>query len=241
MVPVRSLGLNRLSRDQLRTSLAGFFFWVYYFPMPQISKEERVQKLKAKQAQLAQEIAALTGDAADTITPPQKIPQHDLLSSAPVVGASNIDERESDYDIAKNVQFVSFQPNHSLMGKPDLREQDQKPQRLFFYKRLTDDKILIFTEAEASFMMESSHRPILRQIGVSDGRAYWNYLRNCGVRVGERILVTKAQEILNAAMDAEMEAARGNYDDPMPQNVHFDSTVRRHKNAKNIIQGFSPS
>lgn len=198
--------------------------------MAKLSKAERLQKLKKDKERIDRELQELEGPEETTKKPKEQVTDDAL------------DERNTDFEpLKRNVEYVLFQPNHQLMGKLELREQDQKRQRLFFYKRLTDDQILCYTEAEAARMMESSHAPVLRQIGVSDGSAYWSYLKNCGVKPGQRITVQRAQELLTAAQNAEMEAARGHYDDPMSQNVHFDATIRKHKNSRAIIQGFSPN
>lgn len=204
--------------------LAGFFFLGYNFPMTE-SKEERLKQLKAKQAKLAQEIKDL-----DDTAPPQP--------AAPL-SQDKLDERENDFKLNNDTRYVTFQPYNQLMkAGQDPREIDMRPQRVFFYRRLTDDVELMFTEAEAARMMESTHAPILRQLGVSDGSTYANYLKNCGVKVGERIPQERAQKILNDAWAAEKAAALGHYAEPMSNSVHFDSTIRNHKNARSIIQGF---
>lgn len=151
----------------------------------------------------------------------------------------DIGDRESDFDLKKSSGYVIFQPVHQLMGKPDPRQQDLKPQRIFFYKRLTDDKILTFTEAEIARIVysnpPSSHAFILRQIGVSDGSTYAKFIQNCGVKTGERVTLEKAQEILDGALEAEIAAATGNFAQPDPQNVFYDDSIRRHQNAKGIM------
>lgn len=147
-----------------------------------------------------------------------------------------------DFQLIPTAENVIFSPNHILMAKQQRNERDpRKLQRFFFYKRLTDDKLLCYTEAEADFMQKSSHKVILRLLGVSDGSAYAKSIRECGVRIGQVIPVKKAQDILNSAWAAELEAAKGHFDEPDPQNIHFDDTVRRHRNAKSIIQGFNPN
>lgn len=205
--------------------------------MTEDTKAAKRKSLKAEQARIKKELQDLDTPNVETSPNGELKPPSTIVPAA----SSRLDDRESDFQITKETRYVVFQPNHNLMGKPDLREQDRRPQRMFFYRRLTDDKTLCFTEAEAALMMQGSHAPILRQIGVSDGTTYWKYLRNCGVKSGERITVEKSQEILNAAQAAELEVARGHYDRPMPQNVHFDDTIRRHNNANAIISGFSPS
>lgn len=138
--------------------------------------------------------------------------------------ADDLDSRDSDFNLNKSSEYVVFRPNHQLMARPQLREVDGRPQRYFFYKRVTDDRVLCFTEAEAAMQMKGSHKFILRQIGCSDGSAYHKFINTCGVKAGDRITLEKAQEILKGAMDAEIQAANGNFDDPMPNNVHFDGS-----------------
>lgn len=187
-----------------------------------------LQQLKADRARLDKEIheAEKGGQTAPPPTP------------APL---DAIGDRDSDFNLVTDTSEVIFQPSHPLMARPELREVDQRRQRIFFYKRLTDDKILTFTEAEAGRMMQSTHAPILRQLGVSDGTTYMNYLHTCGVKAGQRVSGVRAREILQAAWDAEMAAAMGHYADPMPNNVHFDASIRNHPNARGLIQGFVPN
>lgn len=135
----------------------------------------------------------------------------------------DIESRDSDFTLKGESNSVRFQPNHALMARPKPRERDLQPQRYFFYHRMTDDQMLCFTEAEAAMMMKSTHKFMLRYLGCSNGQAYAKSIRECGVKPGEVILKTKAQEILNAAFAAELEAAKGHYDQPEAQNVHFDA------------------
>lgn len=146
-----------------------------------------------------------------------------------MAGNDDLNDRQSDFDIpsmGREVQYVIFRPNDPLMARPELRQVDKRPQRVFFYKNLQTDEIMQYTEAEAARMMTSSWRPILRQIGVGDGETYRNAIRNCGVKVGERITLERAQKILKDAFDAELAAATGKYADPEPQNVHFDDSFK---------------
>jgi hypothetical protein len=135
-----------------------------------------------------------------------------------------MDDRESDFDIKQASGNVIFQPNNALMGKTDLREKDGRPQRIFFYNNLDTGKVMTFTEQEAAMMEKSSYRFILRQIGCSDGTSYKKHIRECGVKPGQVITKQKAQEILDGALAAEIEAARGHFDRPMSQSVHFDAS-----------------
>lgn len=135
-----------------------------------------------------------------------------------------LDDRESDFNLVKDTEMVKFMPNHQLMSRPRLREKDHKPQRIFFYQRFTDRKIMCWTEQEASLMVISSHRFMYQQLGCSDGTAYRLAIQNCGIKPGTLISREKAQKILDDAMAAEIEAAKGHYDDPQSQNVHFDNS-----------------
>lgn len=146
-----------------------------------------------------------------------------------------LDERESDFNLAKDSGTVRFQPNHQLMASPQLRQRDRRPQRIFFYERYPERSIMVWTEAEAAMMVKSSHRFMLVQIGCSNGDAYRKYVQGCGVKPGETIPKERAQEILDGAMKAEMEAARGNLDDPEEQNVHFDSSFKKQAQRDSFV------
>lgn len=192
------------------------------------TKEELLEQQRA----IARELLELEGGEAGAV------------SAATNAEEGNLEGRRGpeDFYVASNTEMVTFIPNHMLQARPKHSESNPgRMQQFFFYKRLTDEKILCFTEGEADFMMKSSHRVILRQLGVSDGSAYSKYIKECGMRSGQRIPRKKAQEILDGAFNAELEAAKGHYREPDPQNIHFDDTVKRHKNARSIIQGFNPS
>lgn len=135
-----------------------------------------------------------------------------------------IEDRDSDFQIKAATEMVVFQPNNALIAKPRLREQDMKPQRIFFYKRLDDERIFAWTEQEASMMLKSNHAVLLRQIGCSDGNTYSNFIRNCGIKPGARIPRAEALKILEDAFNAEMAAAQGHFVNPDDQNVHFDNS-----------------
>lgn len=87
----------------------------------------------------------------------------------------------------------------------------EKPQRVFFYQRrdadgdiLEDSPIFACNEQEAAMTGRFS-----KQIGSSDGRAYYETLLRCGVKKGHLIPLSRAKSILQAAFDAELEVARG--------------------------------
>lgn len=177
--------------------------------------KKTLAELQAERARIDAEIAAAGGDLPKPVR---------VSKSAPAPAAETLDDRDSDFNLAKSNEMVIFQPRHPLIAKPGQREQDLKPQRMFFYKRLDTDQIVCFTEAEAAMQEKGSHRFLLRQVGVSDGSAYWQSIRSCGVKNGQRIPLAQAQKILADAFAAELESARGKYSKPLPQNVHFDSS-----------------
>jgi hypothetical protein len=137
----------------------------------------------------------------------------------------NLGERESDFDISSQGERAIFKPNHALMARPRRREQDGHPQRIFFYRRFTDNQVLILTEQEAAMMEKSSHRGIIQQIGCSDGGAYRKVIEDSGLKVGQVISRKEASDILRRAENAEMESAKGHYARPLPQNQHFDESI----------------
>jgi hypothetical protein len=137
---------------------------------------------------------------------------------------NEIGERESDFTLKGDSDMVAFAPNHALMARPGRREIDMKPQRIFFYKRLDTDETFAWTEAEAALMLKSNVKVLLRQIGCSNGAAYSNAIRSAGLKPGQIVKKSEAVKILKKAWDAELEAARGHYDDPKDNNVHFDDS-----------------
>jgi len=145
-----------------------------------------------------------------------------------------LDDRESDFEF-KNAEMVIFQPNNSLMAKDRLNERDLTPQKTFFFYHLKRKKKITYTEAEASLMMKSNHAQFLEQLGCSDGSTYRKYIQNCGVKPGDRIPREKAEEILRKAREAEFEAAKGNFQVPKDNSVHFDPSFPVEQRA-----GFTP-
>lgn len=202
-----------------------------------MAKKTREELLKA-QAKINKELAELEPEKTQPVAPENQIKKE------PQPAPDDLDGRQSDFDLTKSNSMVSFQPNHQLMAKVERNERDpRKLQRFFWYKRVTDDRIICYTEREAALWRSrgSSVRNILRLIGWSDGRAYSHVIRNCGVRVGQVIRFEQAQKILQDAHDAELKSAEGNIDEPDPQNIHFDDSIRRHANGRNIMQSFNPS
>jgi len=60
------------------------------------------------------------------------------------------------------------------------------------------------------------------------------------LRPGMVIPVEEGKRVLREAFEAELTVARGKKAKPVYQNVSFDDTVLRHKNAKNIMESFNP-
>lgn len=139
----------------------------------------------------------------------------------------NLDDRDSDFELAKPSENVVFQPNHQLMAKTKLRERDLKPQLIYFYRNVGYDpaKIVYYDEGEAAFMEKSSWKFMLKPIGCSDGRAYKEAIRNCGIKPGAMVPRSRAMEVLAQALEAEIASAKKNgYIPPQDQNVHFDNS-----------------
>lgn len=195
-------------------------------------KQKTKEQLLADQRKIARQLAAIEAtestDESPTAVHEEPLRDGPAKPPKPEVKGEDLDGRRSkeDFYVATDTEMVVFQPQHPLMAKPGRREQDGKLQRFFYYRRVTDDQVMCYTEAEAAFITQpgSSHRTILRQIGVSDGAAYMQSLRTCGVKPGDMIPIKKAREILANARAADIEAARGHFAEPMPQNVHFDSS-----------------
>lgn len=99
----------------------------------------------------------------------------------------------------------------------------EQPVKTFFYQR-QNGEIFACQNDEAATLMRSSHASFLKQLGASDGTTYYNYLLNCGVKAGERIPLEQAQDMLRAAFNAELEAAKGHFEQPVFHQVIFDSS-----------------
>jgi len=135
--------------------------------------------------------------------------------------SSDLDDRENDFNLKDGDEFVIFRPNHGLMAKDRLNEKDLTPQKTFFYRHLLKNKTYIWTEQEASLMMKSNQAPYFKQIGCSDGSTYKQYIKNCGIKIGEKVSRQQAEKILKEARTAEEEVAKGNLQRPQDQSVHF--------------------
>jgi len=143
----------------------------------------------------------------------------------------NLADRDSDFKLVGSenpdapIENVVFRPNHQLMARPRLREKDLQPQQIYFYWNYGSEprRLEMWTEQEAAFMEKSSWAKLIRPIGCSNGQAYTKVIRDCGVKPGSVISKTKATEILNKALEAEIEAAKQHgYIRPQDQNIHFD-------------------
>lgn len=139
---------------------------------------------------------------------------------------TNLDDRESDFNIAQSSEKVVFRPNHAFW-RTRPRERDLKPQLIYFYRNIGYEPpvVVIYNEQEAAFMEKSSWRYMLKPIGCSDGAAYQKVIRNCGIKPGAVIPREQATDILNDALAAEIAVAKQNgYTSPQDQNVHFDNS-----------------
>lgn len=122
----------------------------------------------------------------------------------------------------------------------------EKPTKIFFYERIKDnmfgpemkdvfigdspqDPVFACKEQEAAMLHMPQNAGKFRQIGVGDGRAYYQSLANCGVQPGQRIPVEQGRKILQDAFKAELEVARGHHEMPQYEYVHTpDGTVPDH-------------
>lgn len=95
--------------------------------------------------------------------------------------------------------------------------QLEPAQKTFFYEK-PDGNIIACHETEAALFGKN-----YRMIGVSDGRAFREVLRQAGFK-GDVLPADKAKEILAAAFAAELNVARGNFVKPKRRNVHFDES-----------------
>jgi hypothetical protein len=199
-----------------------------------------LEAMKRERARLDEEITAQEANGEqpqESVEEPEEIAH--VVPSAPEgqVASVDLDDRDSDFNLAKDTGMVRFVPRHQLMAKTPRRQQDLRPQKFFWYKRLTDDQILYFTEGEAAMMMKSSHAPVLRALGVSDGSAYNHFLATCGVKSGQVIPKAQARKIISDALDAELASAQGHYEQPASQTGIIDDSIRNHPNAAGIIAG----
>ena len=103
--------------------------------------------------------------------------------------------------------------------------QLERPQKTFFYQRNNGDVFACY-EAEAAL-----YGKFHKQLGVSNGQAYFDFIKNSGIKKGQRISVEKAQEILNGAFQAELAVAAGKFQRPKEHNVHFDNSFPEEQRA----------
>ncbi len=99
----------------------------------------------------------------------------------------------------------------------------EPPKKTFFYER-QNGEIIACNNDEAANLMRSSHKHLIKQVGVSDGTAYSNFLRNSGVKMNQIIPIAQAKELLDGAFKAELEAARGHFERPYYNPVTFDAS-----------------
>jgi hypothetical protein len=119
-----------------------------------------------------------------------------------------------DFELKPSTGFVKFQPNNPLMAKSE---------PVFFYEKA--GKTLALVEREAAFLESSSHKHLIKQIGVSDGKTYRKTLLNSGVKAGEIISVERANEIMKKAFEAELEKARGHFRRPIGNHFYGDAGI----------------
>ena len=89
----------------------------------------------------------------------------------------------------------------------------ETPQKTWFYQK-PNGEIFACQEQEATWSGKK-----FKMIGVSDGNAYVNYLRNCGVATGQVIPVEKSKEIMVGAFNAELEVAKGHFERPKSSEI----------------------
>jgi hypothetical protein len=120
----------------------------------------------------------------------------------------------------------------------------EKARRVFFYQKKDEDgDVMAGTPIIACYEQEAGmYGKFHKLIAVGDGQAYRKSLLECGVKTGQTITAGEAKKILQAAFDAELAAAKANGKKVRPQYqaVHFDDTILRHRNARNIMDNFSP-
>lgn len=100
----------------------------------------------------------------------------------------------------------------------------EKPRPMFFYQKLCDYEeyddqgqvieypIFACSEVEAAGL-KSTKRYRFKQIGYSDGRAYWQYLRT-HIQKGKIYPIEEAKQIMRDAEAEELKVARGHLKRP---------------------------
>lgn len=102
--------------------------------------------------------------------------------------------------------------------------QLEPAKKTFFYEKPSGE-IFACGEQEAALFGKN-----YRQIGVSDGATFRTYMRKAGFK-GDVLEREKAQLLLKEAFDAELEVARGHFERPKLNNVHFDESYPEEQRA----------
>lgn len=124
--------------------------------------------------------------------------------------------------------------------------QLEPPKEVFFYERVSDqfsentneyagigigdspqgaEKIFACSEQEAAWLHRNENKGKYRQIGHSDGKTYYDVIKNSGLRPGSRVPIQQVRELLQKAFQAELEVARGKLKEPRLRTVITDGTV----------------
>lgn len=115
---------------------------------------------------------------------------------------------------------------------------------VFFYQRKdADGDVIAESEVFACYEQEAGlYGKHHKLIAVGDGQAYRKTLIDSGIKPGQVITAAAGRDLLHLAFANELAAAKlsGNRRRPNYQNVHFDDTILRHKNGKQIMDGFVP-
>lgn len=98
------------------------------------------------------------------------------------------------------------------------------PIKTYFYKR--KDGSIFPCEAKEAWAVHNK----LQQVGVSDGKAYFNRIKEIASQYNGKIdmstdegqaLMAQIQKEMQDALNAEIEIARGNLERPPQQNISF--------------------
>ena len=123
--------------------------------------------------------------------------------------------------------------------------QLEPPKEIYFYERIEDpfasqnefkgmgeafeatggEKIIACSEAEASWFHHPQRRVKFRQVGVSDGKAYYLTFKNSGYKIGQRVPIDEIRALMKKAFAAELEVARGKFKMPRRNNVNIMGDV----------------
>jgi hypothetical protein len=101
------------------------------------------------------------------------------------------------------------------------------------------DEIFACYEQEAAALHEGTNKGKFRQIGVGDGKAWFNVIKTSGIKRGERITIERQKEIMKQAFDAELEAARGHKRRPIGIHRHVAGVSADVQNPEELIQSFT--